>query len=88
MGAKRKRGRPHTGIGKVIAQRWHKPALAKIDAWRMQQPDKPTAPRPSDGWLKLRCRSLRGNFDFRAFLHRSARVGIAALTKSVSFLHY
>ena len=35
-------GRPRTtGTGRLVGTRWHEPDLAAIDAWRVQQDDKP-----------------------------------------------
>lgn len=41
-GDKKTRGRPKTGVGTVIGQRWHDDALASIDEWRRKQPDLPS----------------------------------------------
>jgi hypothetical protein len=34
-------GRPPTGIGTLVGQRWHDDQLARIDHWRRAQPDNP-----------------------------------------------
>jgi len=39
--AKKRRGRPATGLGTLIGARWHDDDLTAIDAWRAQQDDKP-----------------------------------------------
>jgi hypothetical protein len=35
-------GRPPTGKGALLGQRWHEPELAEIDRWRRVQADMPT----------------------------------------------
>jgi hypothetical protein len=44
-GDKKRRGRPATGIGKVIGLRWHQPELEALDAWAIDQ-KLPTPSRP------------------------------------------
>ena len=39
---KPKLGRPATGQGHPLGQRWHRADIAHIDRWRRQQPDTPT----------------------------------------------
>ena len=39
---KKKIGRPRTGVGTLIGQRWHEEQLAQIDKWRRTQPDMPS----------------------------------------------
>jgi hypothetical protein len=41
MSKKRPRGRPRTGAAARIGVRIHEPVLARIEAWRRRQPDKP-----------------------------------------------
>jgi hypothetical protein len=38
---KNKVGRPHTGVGKLVGQRWHQDQLDQVDQWRRGQPDMP-----------------------------------------------
>ena len=38
---KKKIGRPPTGIGTLVGQRWRNDQLEQIDRWRHAQPDKP-----------------------------------------------
>ena len=40
--SKKKIGRPATGMGTLVAIRWHEPALAAIEEWRLKQPDQPS----------------------------------------------
>lgn len=42
--AKKSRGRPATGTGTPITLRLQPEPLAAVDAWREDQPDKPTRP--------------------------------------------
>jgi hypothetical protein len=39
---KKVRGRPRTGVGILIGQRWHDELLSGIDDWRRKQPDLPS----------------------------------------------
>jgi hypothetical protein len=39
---KKARGRPRTGVGTLIGQRWHHELLLGIDEWRGKQPDLPS----------------------------------------------
>jgi hypothetical protein len=39
---KKKIGRPRTGVGALVGQRWHEEQLAQIDRWRRAQADMPT----------------------------------------------
>ena len=42
MKSEKRVGRPRTtGKGTLIGGRWHDADLAAIDAWRLEQPDKP-----------------------------------------------
>jgi hypothetical protein len=34
-------GRPKTGVGVLVGQRWHEEQLAQIDRWRRAQADMP-----------------------------------------------
>ena|SRR6266436_1848288 len=38
---KKKIGRPRTGVGALVGQRWHEEQLAQIDRWRRAQADMP-----------------------------------------------
>jgi hypothetical protein len=38
---KKKIGRPKTGVGALVGQRWHEEQLAQIDGWRRAQADMP-----------------------------------------------
>ena len=38
---KKKIGRPRTGVGALVGQRWHEEQLAQIDQWRRAQADMP-----------------------------------------------
>jgi hypothetical protein len=38
---KKKIGRPPTGVGTLVGQRWHEDQLDQIDRWRRGQPDMP-----------------------------------------------
>jgi hypothetical protein len=42
VSARKKRGRPATGIGTLIGIRWHEPTLTEIEEWRRRQPDLPS----------------------------------------------
>jgi hypothetical protein len=37
----KKIGRPPTGVGTLVGQRWHEEQLAQIDRWRRAQADMP-----------------------------------------------
>jgi hypothetical protein len=38
---KKKIGRPATGVGTLVGQRWREDQLDEIDQWRRDQPDMP-----------------------------------------------
>ena len=38
---KKRIGRPPTGVGTLVGQRWNEEQLARIDHWRGGQPDTP-----------------------------------------------
>jgi hypothetical protein len=38
---KKRIGRPRTGVGTLVGQRWHEEQLAQIDRWRRAQSDMP-----------------------------------------------
>jgi hypothetical protein len=38
---KKKIGRPSTGVGTLVGQRWREDQLDQIDRWRRGQPDMP-----------------------------------------------
>jgi hypothetical protein len=41
---KKTRGRPATGHGTQVGERWSEDALKRIDDWRREQPDLPNRP--------------------------------------------
>ena len=38
---KKRIGRPGTGVGTLVGQRWHEEQLAQIDRWRRAEADMP-----------------------------------------------